>query len=235
MRKLIGKRKSLRILEPFCGTGRILIPLVSDGHNVVGLDRAKTMLDRAWEKVNELPYQTQCRIKLRKAEVMGKDWPKGFDIVVLGGNCLYELATSEEQEKCIAWAAASLIPGGFVFLDNDHMEGTLHESWQRLDIEEKAFPSGICIDGTTIHTQRERIWFDIAQRLVRYRRRTKITYPDGKTKTVEYLVQCHPPSVAEMIEWLDKYGFIIEQIYGDRYGSPYKDTSDRAIIWAKQG
>ena len=37
LRKLIGGRGALRILEPFCGSGRILIPLALDGHHLVGL------------------------------------------------------------------------------------------------------------------------------------------------------------------------------------------------------
>jgi SAM-dependent methyltransferase len=47
IRKLINGRGPLRILEPFCGTGRILIPLALDGHETVGLDQAKGMLSRA--------------------------------------------------------------------------------------------------------------------------------------------------------------------------------------------
>jgi len=34
IRRLIGGRVPLRILEPFCGTGRILIPLALDGHTL---------------------------------------------------------------------------------------------------------------------------------------------------------------------------------------------------------
>src|SRR3972149_2266514 len=44
-------RKHLRILEPFCGTGRILIPLAEDGHTLVGLDQAGGMLARAASKL----------------------------------------------------------------------------------------------------------------------------------------------------------------------------------------
>lgn len=234
IRNLIGKGKSLRILEPFCGTGRILIPLVSDGHRVVGLDQAKALLDGAQEKINRLPNQVRRRIKLTRSDVLIKDWPGNFDLVILGGNCLYELATQEEQEECIIRASTSLRPGGYIYLDNNHMEGTLHESWQQLDVDEKAFPTGTCEDGTYIRTQRERIWFDVAQRLVRYRRRSIITFPDGNIKTEEYLMQCHPPSKVEMQTWLEKYGFVVEQIFGDRAGNPYTETSNRAIFWAKK-
>ncbi len=44
LKRLIGDRSLLCILEPFCGTGRILIPLAEDGHNLVGLDQAKGLV-----------------------------------------------------------------------------------------------------------------------------------------------------------------------------------------------
>jgi SAM-dependent methyltransferase len=234
IRKLIGNRGPLRILEPFCGTGRILIPLALDGHEIVGLDQAKGMLDCALLKVRQLPEQVQHRISLHEADVIADEWPTGFDLVVLGGNCLYELATAEEQEKCITRAFDSLRFGGYIYLDNNHMEGTLHETWQQLDVDEKAFPTGTCEDGTYIQTQRKTIWFDIARRLVRYRRRTIITFLDGNTETEEYLMQCHPPSKVEMQTWLGSHAFTVKQVYGDRIGNPYNEESSRAIFWAEK-
>jgi SAM-dependent methyltransferase len=234
IRKLIGNRGPLRILEPFCGTGRILIPLALDGHEVVGLDEAKGMLDRARTKVKQLPELVQGRISLHEADVIADDWPTGFDLVVLGGNCLYELATAEEQEKCIIYAATSVRPSGYIYLDNNHMEGNLHESWQQLDVDDKAFPTGTCADGTYIQTQRERVWFDITRRLVRYQRRTIVTFLDGSIRTGEYIMQCHPPSKVEMQTWLESHGFTVKQVYGNRAGNPYNEESPRAIFWAEK-
>lgn len=37
--------KADRILEPMCGSGRLLIPLVKNGYNVEGIDNSKDMLD----------------------------------------------------------------------------------------------------------------------------------------------------------------------------------------------
>ena len=97
IRRLIGPRKRLRILEPFCGTGRMLIPLALDGHAVVGLDRARGMLARAKAKARALPSEVQERITWLQRDVLREAWPAGFDLVILGDNCLYELATPEEQ------------------------------------------------------------------------------------------------------------------------------------------
>ena len=221
----------MRILEPFCGTGRIFIPLALDGHNIYGLDQAGGMLDRARSKIKQLPKEVQRRITLAEADVTSDDWPRDFDLVILGGNCLFELATAGEQEKCIEYAVSSLRPGGRVYVDNDHMEGELDPSWQKAGITLR-FPTGRCADGTNIESEGETVWFDKQHRLARFRRRTKVTFPDGKTIEKEYIQQKHPVSKVEVQSWLEKYGFVVDKLYGDRAGNPYDETSDRAIFWA---
>ena len=232
IRELIGQLKHLRIFEAFCGTGRILIPLALDGHSVVGMDRAGMMLDRAKSKINKLNIQE--RTKLMRGDVLSDEWPKDFQLVILGGNCLYELATAEEQERCIAKATGSLTIGGYLYLDNNHMEGPLAESWRRLDIDDTAFPSGTCQDGTVIQTSRQRISFDVERRLVAYRRRTTVILADGRQQVEEYLMQCHPPSTPEMKAWLERHGFMVEKTFGDRLGNHYAESSERAIFWARK-
>jgi SAM-dependent methyltransferase len=231
IRNLIGDRVALNILEPFCGTGRIFIPLALDGHNITGLDQARGMLERAHSKINKLPEDVRSRITLIEADVTSGDWPENFDLVILGGNCLYELATPEEQEKCIISAANSLKSGGYVYVDNDHMEGELDPSWQKTGITER-FPTGRCLDGTTIESEGETIWWDVRKRLVRYRRRTEVNFPDGSHMQKEHFVQCHPPSKVEVQSWLENHGFIVERVFGDRATGPYVETSERAIFWA---
>jgi ubiquinone/menaquinone biosynthesis C-methylase UbiE len=233
LRELIGKDKPLKILEPFCGNGRILIPLAQDGHRTVGMDKSTTMLESARRKIKDLPLVIQKNITLKQADVLIEEWPKGFDLVILGGNCLYELATPEEQETCIHKAQQSLKPGGYLYLDNDHMEGDLDPKWRKFGINEIQFPTGKCSDGTMVKGTTETIWYDAKERLVRYRRTAEIITPDGKTSKKEWIEQCHPPSTGEMKTWLNKYSFVIDNLWGDRQGSPYTDESERAIFWAR--
>ena len=235
IRKLIAGRGPLRILEPFCGTGRTLVPMALDGHTLVGIDRAEGMLARARAKIKRAPRHAQDKVTLVKADVLAVGWPRDFDLVILGGNCLYELATVGEQERCIAEAALSLRRGGCLFLDNDHMEGELAESWRRLDVDEAAFPTGTCDDGTDIQSRWRVVWFDAANRLARYWRQTTVTFVDGRVETHEYLMQKHPPSTAEMRAWIEAAGLTVTKMYGDRAGGPYYDASNRAIFWASKG
>lgn len=229
----IGTSGPLNILEPFCGTGRILIPLALDGHAIVGMDQSGAMLEHARRQVQGLPLEVQKRIQLLQIDVLCEGWERGFDLVILGGNCFYELATPDEQEKCIVQASQSLKPGGHVFIDNDHMEGELAASWQNLGRVEPGL-GGTCADGTIVESTRETIWFDAPQRLARLRRRTKVTLPDGKLIEQDYIQQKHPVSKAEVQGWLEGHGFVIESIYGDRGGAPYTETSPRAIFWARR-
>ena len=233
IRTLIAGRGPLRILEPFCGNGRILIPLATDGHELVGLDQSQVMLDSGRARIERLPEAVQRRITLVEADVTAAGWPSGFDLVVLGANCLYELATPDEQERCIASAAAALKPDGCIYLDNNHMEGELDEEWRKPGVSH-TFPSGTCADGTRLEGTSEVIWFDAEARLCRSRRALTITRPDGTKARKEWVQQKHPPSTAEMRGWLEAHGFAVEYLYGDRAASPYTAASSRAIFWARR-
>jgi SAM-dependent methyltransferase len=233
LRRLIGSRRALTILEPFCGTGRLLVPLLRDGHTVVGLDQSSAMLDRARARMGRMSPQARQRALLVRADVTTDAWPVGFDVVVLGANCLYELATPEEQEHCISAAWHSLVPGGHVYVDNDHMEGDLDVAWRQTG-SGTSFPTGTCEDGAVVGSTSETIWFDAPARLVRFRRSTTVTLPDGRRATHEYEQQKHPVSEGEVRGWLTARGFRVDWAFGDRDGQPYTPESPRAIFWAKR-
>jgi SAM-dependent methyltransferase len=233
IRKGIAAFGRLRILEPFCGTGRILIPLALDGHELVGLDQSKSMLARARMKIGQLPPDVQARIRLIEEDAIADDWPAGFDLVILAGNCFYELATPEEQEGTIRAAAQSLKPGGLIYIDNDHMEGGLDPTWQEPGVS-MAFPTAICEDGTRLSSSLETVWFDASRRLVRIRRRIQVRRADQSTFEREYIQQKHPVSAMEVQTWLETHGFQIEGRFGDHGGSDYSDDAPRAIFWARK-
>lgn len=235
IRKLIGNLGPLEILEPFCGTGRILIPLAFTGHIVSGMDQSAGMLERARQKMEQLSFEAQERINLAQVDVLcdRAAWPRGFDLVILGCNCFYELATPDEQEQCIRWAFQSLKPGGHLFIDNNHMEGDLAASWQDIGAVQPSL-SGKCSDGTIVESTRETIWFNTPHRLAQFCRRTKVTLPDGNVIEQEYIQQKHPVSKSEVQDWLEKHSFMIEGIYGNYDGAPYTEASPRAIFWARR-
>jgi SAM-dependent methyltransferase len=230
---LVGDRPR-RILEPFCGNGRILLPLARAGHEVVGIDNSDCMLRDLAKRSLALPAEAQERLSCVNADATAEEWPRGFDLVVLGGNCFYELATATQQEQCIRSAEKSLQVGGYLFLDNNHMEGGLSEEWQTTLGPQPAFPSGLCRDGTRVSGTRETLAFDVEKRLIRFRRTVTVESPDGSVSRREWIQQKHPPSTEEMQVWLQRYGFVVEELWGDRNRSPYEPNSERAVYWARK-
>lgn len=233
LKSLMEGKSIHRILEPFCGTGRMIIPLAKEGYSIIGIDQAQGMLHLAQIKINKLPEETQKRVVLQHKDVTSENWPTGFDLIILGYNCFYELATPAEQEYCIEQADRALNPGGYLFIDNDHMEGDLHPSWQDIGVVHKSI-SGQCNDGTYLENYRETIWVDVTNRVARFRRRFVITFPNGEKKDYEFFQQKHPVSKVEVETWLEKHNFEILAIYGDYAGNSYQDSSGRAIFWAKK-
>jgi len=235
IRKLVEGKNCLRILEPFCGTGRIAIPLAEDGHRVIGLERSTAMLKRLRDKMTASSENISERIKLHQMDVLSLPWPENVDLVLLGGNCFYELATPEEQENCIAKANEVIVSGGYVYIDNNHMEGELDAEWRREPGQpRKAFPSGTCSDGTLVEGTTETLRYDVAKRTVCYHRTVTVIPVKGEPLKKEWQEQCHPPSKDEVTNWLEGHGFVIEQLYGDRLANPYDVDSPRAIFWARK-
>jgi SAM-dependent methyltransferase len=233
IRRLLGVRAALRIFEPFCGTGRILIPLAQDGHRLTGMDVSQIMLDRAVAKLEMLSPRVRHHVQLIRGDCTSGDWPGDFDAVLLAGNCLYELETPEEQRACVHLAAAALRTGGHLLLDNDHMEGDLAQAWCQLGVHAR-HPNGTCPDGTQLQGTAEVIWYDRAKRLCRWKRRVTIVSPDGGRSTREWMQQKHPPSIGEVRDWLLGEGFEIETSFGDHRDAALRESSPRAIFWARK-
>ena len=216
-------RGPLRILDPFCGTGRILIPLARAGHELVGMDQCPRFLARLHSKLAQAPAEAQQRVTLIEGDVLDIPWPTGFDVVFLGGNCLWELGSAEEQERVIASAASALGVGGHVFLDSD-VRGELP---QVLPGEPGLHwaPSYTCADGTRLEFGNETVWYDAPRRMHLGRGITRITSPDGQVTEVESTHQNHFPTVAHLREWLDTHRLVPEFT---------KETERRATYWARR-
>jgi hypothetical protein len=236
IRRLIGPRRNLSIFEPFCGKGRILIPLAKDGHLLIGLDEAEAMLERLRQELEGEPQVVRDRVQLICSPVFAVNWPEQQDVVILGGNCFYEMNSSDEQRALVHRAAGAVRGGGHVFIDNDdHRSPELSPEWRKPPGEvRRAFPSGTCQDGTRLEGSTETTWYDTRCRLVHYVRRLKVTHPNGEIVHHQWEETCHPIVMEEVTMWAQEAGFVVEQTFGDKKGSPYEDTSPRALIWARR-
>ncbi|KAF0124540.1 MAG: hypothetical protein FD189_2334 [Elusimicrobia bacterium] len=105
LEKLLGDGSPKRVLEPFCGTGRVFMGLAACGHEIFGMDSSSSMLSEGRRKLAAAPEGLRRRVTLARKDVMAEEWPRGFDAVLLANNSLYELPSPELQLDCLRRAA----------------------------------------------------------------------------------------------------------------------------------
>jgi SAM-dependent methyltransferase len=231
LRGLIGDSGPWDILECFSGTGRILVPLLKDGHRVTGIEIAPAMTARAAAKIARLEPGARQRAVLRIQDVLDGRWGKDYDLVILGANAFYELPSADSQEKCIRLAREALSSDGRLFVDNDNYRG----GWEDGPFGEKRVVfEGRGEDGTYGRQTCESTRFDSQDKVVRMKRTWFTRSSEGVEKTVEYAGRKHPVSAEEVAGWLRTHGFDILHQFGDRQGHQMVHESDRAIFWAKK-
>jgi SAM-dependent methyltransferase len=124
LRELLGLGPRDRVLDLACGHGRHARPLAPGVGLLVGLDRNAAYLSRARDAGAALVRGDVRALPFR---------PGGFDAVFSWYSSLFMFG-DEENEACLAAAAALLRPGGRILVHHDNparlaREATAHAEW----------------------------------------------------------------------------------------------------------
>lgn len=104
------------VLELACGTGRLLVALARDGHEVTGLDLSSRMLEHARRNAEDLSPAARARIRLVEGDMQRFALPDRFGLVVIADNSLRELESKEAIVACLRCARRHLSAGGRVLV-----------------------------------------------------------------------------------------------------------------------
>ena len=99
-----AKKLNGNILDVACGTGRVSIPLVLQGYNVLAIDISKTMLDQLQTKVSQLPSGAGSRIRTAKYDMADFDLAETFSLIIVPGRSFQALLNDRDQKsalKCV--------------------------------------------------------------------------------------------------------------------------------------
>ena len=103
------ERSGGSILELGVGTGRIAIPAAVMGHDVVGVDLNRPMLDRAHQKLGDAPIVGS--IELIEADMCKLDLvKKDFDLVTIPAHTLALVTDAESQLEALKRCALHMAP-----------------------------------------------------------------------------------------------------------------------------
>lgn len=100
------------ILEPMCGTGRFLIPLLQQGYNVTGFDNSPHMLHVCRNKCKQLGLSTT----LLEATFETFSLKNKYDLIFIPSGSFCHLTSAEEVSSALTFISDHLTPRGkFVF------------------------------------------------------------------------------------------------------------------------
>jgi len=105
------------VLDLACGSGRLLVPLLRDGHAAVGIDRSPAMLAAAARRMARLAPVRRRRGLLVRADLRAFALRPRFAIAVIAFHSVQHLGTDAELRGLFRRVAASLAPGGWLAFD----------------------------------------------------------------------------------------------------------------------
>lgn len=222
--------KAQRILEIACGSGRFLVPLANAGHYVTGLDFDEYMLKRISSKTSSTK-----NIHWRKSDVINDAWGNHFDIVLLAANFLSNIVSDMDYEQAqklmIKKSADALISGGHVLIDYAY---TYHpEKWFRIPGTHIVW-QGTDSNGNFGKMMLLNSTYDKETNMAKCIRRFEMTLEDGSSLIEDIPTEKHFATLEQVRGWLNHFGFVIDNEWGDYLGNPISENTNRAIIWAKK-
>jgi SAM-dependent methyltransferase len=105
------------VLELGCGTGRVAIPLAEAGHQVVGLDRSRPMLDLAQRRRRSLPPDVRRRLRFVEADMTDFRLGRRFGLVFAAFRVFMCLLDPESQRAALDRIRRHLHPDGRLVID----------------------------------------------------------------------------------------------------------------------
>jgi SAM-dependent methyltransferase len=105
------------VLELCCGTGRVALPLLADGHEVTAIDASSGMLRQFRAKLDPLGEDERSRLTLLQADVTEPQFREAFGLVIIPFNSLASIPSLAGQLKVLQNAFAALMPGGVFAAD----------------------------------------------------------------------------------------------------------------------
>jgi SAM-dependent methyltransferase len=210
------------VLDLACGTGRLTVPLLRDGHSVVGVDRSPAMLLRARRRVDGLPSVRRARCLLVRADLRALQLAPRFAVAVCAFHSIQHLTTDRELLDFFRMVAHSLIPGGWLAFDvlpseTAWLERDPRRRWARTIFHHPLSRQRLVY--TTNHS------YDAATRLLHMRLYYQPVDEEGRPTGSERVVRlCHRQlAPAEVAALLARAGFRLLARLGGFDGRPLTD------------
>jgi ubiquinone/menaquinone biosynthesis C-methylase UbiE len=212
------------VLELGCGTGRISLPLVRAGINLVGIDRSAPMIDRARRRLGTAKKEPGRFIR---GDIRMLPFAAGaFSTVIAPYGVLQSLLADRDLAAALDSVARVLEAGGTFGLDLVPDVPNWREYSNRVQLRG---PAGRGTHLTLIESVRQ----DRVRRLTTFEQRY-VERRNGRSTEHRFELTFRTLTVRRMTARLDRAGFAVDHVLGDYRGGPWDPRADVWIILAKK-
>lgn len=226
----LARQEGGPILELGSGSGRVLLPLAQQGHQVTGLDVSPDLMALARQKLAGRPWRERVTLiedDFRTADLKGRTFRFAFST----SNTFMHVTDPEEQLQTLQNVHRHLATGGLLMLD--FFNPDVARLTEMNGVQELADR------WTSASTSADVIKWSV--RTVDWAAQTLETLfiyeeflPDGTSRRTlcPFILRFLWPNEAELM--LRAAGFTVEAILGDFDGDPYHSGSERLILLARK-
>ncbi len=226
------------VLEVGCGHGRVTLPLLHSGRQVVGVDHDPSALDYLRERLRELPDPIQAKIALAEIDFLQFQAQELFGAVIIPCNTVSTFSPGE-RTALFQKAYSSLREDGLLAasLPNPlQMDSQLKELAEEGDLSEPEFETVFSHPESGFPVQ-------VSSRIalvpgepagLRWEWIYDQLFPDGRVER-ETVGTVHYPVLADTYrEELSRAGFQTIDFLGDFDGSRYQEDSPYLIFTCRK-
>lgn len=235
--RALARRTGGPIIELAAGSGRLALPLAEDGHQIVGVDIDRAMLERARARIAAAGAVTAARLRFFEGDLLEAHRTDAvtsggpYALAMLGLNSILLLPTVREQRGALVAMAGLLEPGGLAVVD----------AWQPSPADLVAFDGRISLEwlrtdpdtGQEV-TKQLAAWYDHLRRVVTLTTIFEAGAPGEPTVRRTRHDALRLISADELVAFATDAGLEIEQLAGDYGLGPLDAGSDRVVLIARK-
>ena len=220
----LASRQSGVTLELGCGTGRLALPLLKAGADLVGIDRSEAMLTRARAKARRAGLADGVRFVRGDIRSLPFRSRPGFSLVMAPYGMLQSLTRERDLAATLASVATVLRRDGIFAIDLVPDLPRWSEYSRRVTL------SGA--RGARTHlTLRESVHQDRRRRLTMFDQEY-VERRDGRKRVHRFALTFRTLSVPQMRRRLERAGLEVRAVLGDYQGGPWHPDADVWIMLA---
>jgi ubiquinone/menaquinone biosynthesis C-methylase UbiE len=222
----LARQQAGAVLELGCGTGRLALPLLKAGADLVGIDRSEAMLGRARTKARRAGLSRRARFVRGDIRRLPFRTRPGFGLVLAPYGMLQSLTRERDLADTLASVARVLKRDGLFGIDLVPDLPRWSEYTRRVTLSGSR-------DARTHLTLRETVRQDTRRRVTMFDQEY-VERRGGQKRVHRFALTFRTLSVPQMRRRLEKAGFRIRAVLGDYQGGPWHPEADVWIILASR-